>query len=246
MNWSLIILNGTLVALALTLMGYLLSREKNAHEGFGGLSWLLAFAAIIQVTTVDNWLDNWNYIAAGLILAFIWGLFRVALDFKKDADPKKLQKVTELNFAESKDLYDYIRGLKSKEELLASFKIRNEEDDEYTEDRVRKTFYRCLKTAADSYRSKNQTSPIRLEINPEAYSLLKDPRDDNVELFKAAIDLDTVIGSSIVYGVSAPFSILNFTIGRALRYVVIDILYTKYIQEIQKISQKWFKDLFKF
>ena len=86
MNWSLIILNGTLLALGLTLTGYLLSREKNAHEGFGGLSWLLAFAAIVQVTTVDNWLDNWKYIAAGLGLAFVWGLFRVALDFKNDAE----------------------------------------------------------------------------------------------------------------------------------------------------------------
>lgn len=254
MNWSLIILNATLLALSLTLLGYLLSRETTSHDGFGALSWILSLAAIIQVTTVSDWLDNWKYILAGCAVAFLWGFARVAYSLKINTDEKALKKIVQSHIQYNKELYAYIAGAMSKEELLSSVKVLPSEMDWEAEERIswkieeriRLIFFKSLNNIADTYAKNSQTSPIKLEVNPEAYSLLENPGNKEVELFKAKIDADAVIGSSFTYGLAAPFSILNATLGRFLRYVVIDILYTRYLQEIQKIAQKWFKDLFKF
>lgn len=246
MNWSLIILNGTLLVLSLTLLGYLLSRDTDSRGGFGALSWLLSLAAVIQVTTVSDWLDNWKYILAGCAVAFLWGFARVAYSLKTNKDEEALKKIVQSHIQYNKEIYAYIAGTMPKEEFLASRKMHPSEMDWKAEKRVRITFFNSLNNIANTYAKNSQSSPLRLEVNPEAYSLLENPGNNKVELFKAKIDAEAVIGSSFIYGIAAPFSILNATLGRFLRYVVIDILYTRYLQEIQKIAQKWFKDLFKF
>ena len=245
MDWSLIALNATVLLFALMLGGYLLTQKGNAHEGYGALAWLCAVAAVIQTTSVSDWVNNWMYIALGLVLCIISGTIRTALEFKKINPNQKLKELFRLS--SDHIAYKYLFEGMPRTAFLDGYRRNPLDAEEYLAERANQAVHMLLSNTAKAYKDR-ETDFVTFRVNPEVNSFLRKDYflDKNIPLYLTEVNVDAIVGSCIMQGLATPFSVLNVTFGRVLRYIIIDVLYTRYLQGIQKIAQNWFKDLFKF